>query len=401
MRFRIATHLATSALAVLAPMTQSTAQAPTQWVIILDTTGSTGGLLPTWRTDMYPKMVSLIESVNPTAKVALAEHRDFPFSPYGGPNDFPYRLVVPLGPISSWATVFQPALDAMTSGGGGDTPESQMTALCLALNGGGLDLNLNGNFSDPGDVDPIDNLINLDPCQETAVILFTAPDNPHDPILEPNYPQPGVPNSQAFGEQDAEDAIDNFFCPSDPAETSLVTFYELIDGPLTEAPGQLEQLAIHSGGMAVSAGSNLSKLRSAVLEILVHAGGCPAAVTRRNSTPANSTTYGSDEMVPGQTWNSRIFLGPSWTHGIAFVGTAPANTALLPHGTLLVDPASLVLIMPVTSKLFGFARFQEPIPNVPGICGTTFYSQGVQLGSSGWAFTNAEDLLVGINPVGS
>lgn len=114
------------ALSTLAALPASLAQLPpVEWVIVMDTSGSTGALLPNWRAQMKTEMIDLLETIHPGSRYAIVKHEDFPWGPWGGANDVPYRLIVPMTPYASWDSVAQPALDAMTNGWGNDDPESQ------------------------------------------------------------------------------------------------------------------------------------------------------------------------------------------------------------------------------------------------------------------------------------
>ncbi|MCA8973551.1 MAG: VWA domain-containing protein [Planctomycetes bacterium] len=383
------TLAALTALAAKAP--SQCIDPPTQWVIILDVTGSTGSLLPNWKANMDASMIALIDATIPGSKFALVEHRDFPFSPYGGSSDYPYRLVAPMTPYSNWASV-QAQLDLMTATGGGDTPESQLVAIDLALTGGGLDLNADSDYLDPGEVDPLDNQIGAVLGQRIGIIHFTYPDIVHDRDLEPNYPQPGIPNLMTAGLAKVNLDLLLFSC---------VSYNLMVTEPLDDSGGTLEALATQTGGVTVNAGTSLENLRGATLEILRNAGASPAAVTRRNSVPPNPQIYAAQPMIPGTTWTASILLGTSTTSpnfGVFLASYRPNNIPFLPNGILLIDPTVAVLQSPFIPKTFGFARFSLPIPNFPSLQGLTLFSQGATLGST-WGLTNAEDLLIGDNPV--
>jgi hypothetical protein len=296
-------------------------------------------------------------------------------------------------PYANWDSVVQPALNGLIATGGGDAPESQLVAIYLALMGAGLDLNGNGSYADPGDVNPVNNLINLNINQRIGVIHFTSPDVVHDRDIEPDYPQPLTPNLNTPGVTAVNSAL---------AARSCVLYNLLVAAPLDDLNGECARIAQRTGGVVANAGPSLENLRGAILEILVNAGASPAAVTRRNSTPPNPSTYGANPMILGQTWTGSILLGSSPSSpilGAVVASFDPADTLMPPGGYLLVDPATVVLQLPVTPRVNGFARFQFNVPNAPWLNGLTLYSQGVMLSPTSWSLTNAEDLVVGNNPV--
>lgn len=172
-------------------------------VIIIDTTGSTGALLPTWRANMETAIIQPIQAVDPNARFALVSHLDFPFTPFGGAGEYAYRVEAPL---NTNTVPLLNALNSLTTGVGGDTKESQYEAIYQANTGLGLDLNGNGSFTDPGDIVP--NPLGFNPITNSFTIHFTAPLDFHNDPFEPNYPFAGVVNNPA-GEAEAIAAMNS------------------------------------------------------------------------------------------------------------------------------------------------------------------------------------------------
>jgi len=363
---------------------------PVEWVIVMDTTGSTGALLPNWRAQMKTEMIDLLEAIHPGSRYAIVKHEDFPWSPWGSATDVPYRLIVPMTAYSSWDTVAQPALNAMTSGNGRDTAESQYVAITLGLTEAGLDLNNDGDYTDPGEIDPANNVVGINATRDCAVVHFTSPDVFHDRDVEPTYPTAGLANTQTPGKAAAENALTR---GGSQAKYYLMQS-EPLDGP--SATGDGAALAARTGGIVVNAGTRLENLRQAVLEILIARGGCPATVTGRSGA-GNLGAYAASSMVIGQRWNATISLITTPYTAATVVGSfAPANLPFA-GGTILIDPLSPpggVLSFPLTAG--PLARFQFPVPNLPELCGATIYTQGVVVDPSfRLGLTNAQDCLLG------
>lgn len=168
--------------------------AATDVVILIDTSGSTGRLLPNWQEHMKTSVFDVFLAQDPDTRFGLASHIDFPFSPYGGTGEYAYKIASPL--TSDTAAVLT-ALDNMTAGGGGDTKESQLEAIYQAFSGKGLDLNGNGSYEDEGDLAPQSMGWNSD-AKTRILIHFTSPLVYHnDPEIEAGYPMDDVVNHPA------------------------------------------------------------------------------------------------------------------------------------------------------------------------------------------------------------
>jgi Mg-chelatase subunit ChlD len=89
-------------------------------VIAVDTTGSMGAAIADAKADAI-SIVNRIQSSIPGARFAVVDFKDYPFFPYGGSGDYPYKL---RSGLTSNAAAVQTAVNAMSAGGGGDLPES-------------------------------------------------------------------------------------------------------------------------------------------------------------------------------------------------------------------------------------------------------------------------------------
>ena len=235
-------------------------------LFILDVTGSTGALIDNWKAQL-PTVAQAWKGFNPNARFALATHVDYPFSPYGVPGEWAYRMESQFtGDIS----LLVAALNNLTQEFGGDTPESQLEAIVQALTGEGRDLGGALNFSDPGDIPK------TDLGREHAMIIyhFTAPQVFHDTDVEPNYPtsspsgfpQPsGVPGWERTLEELAiRKAFGMFFG---------LTFLS-ISGGSGEAK-TLHELAAVTGGEVYDPGSTLQNLLPTINASIAHWAGSP------------------------------------------------------------------------------------------------------------------------------
>jgi hypothetical protein len=102
--------------------------------LLEDETGSFGDDIDnlqggTTASDIYDSVVT----ASPDARFAVAGFRDYPQAPYGGPEDWVYRLLSPMSAVKvDWLN----GVAALSAGGGADGPEAQYDAIVAALNGG-------------------------------------------------------------------------------------------------------------------------------------------------------------------------------------------------------------------------------------------------------------------------
>lgn len=258
----------------------STNAAALDVVIILDTTGSTGALLPNWQANMEASIINPIKAVDPNARFALISHLDFPFSPYGVTGEYAYRVE---SPLNSNIAPLLTALSSLTSGSGGDTKESQLEAIYQANTGLGLDLNGNGSYTDTGDILPAP--LGFNPLTNSFTIHFTSPLDYHNDPLEPNYPYTGVVNNPAdYNDALAALAANNntyFALTPNPllatgSSTALDFSGSSAGAALTlDSTSTAERLAAATGGEVLGVGSDLSGVEEAMEEIIDIVRPCP------------------------------------------------------------------------------------------------------------------------------
>ncbi|WP_299493624.1 hypothetical protein [uncultured Shewanella sp.] len=257
-------------------------------VIIIDTTGSTGALLPNWQARMQEEVIDQFRLADPHTRFSLASHLDFPFSPYGGTDEYAYRLDAQL---DSNTEPFILALNNLDSGWGGDGPESQLEALYQVTTGHGRDLNNNGSFLDQGDISPTNTGFNDN--SPSIVIHFTTPAVFHNEPFEPNYPYSGVINPPA----DFDSALTAMISknviyyqvepnalPSIMGSEKTIMDHQM-QQPLSVSLQQAkmavaatpgERLAEATGGDVLHVGSDLSGLAEAIEDIVEDVRPCPA-----------------------------------------------------------------------------------------------------------------------------
>ena len=103
-------------------------------IFAIDTTGSMGDDIASVKT-AAAQIIDAVASISPQFRVAVTDFRDFPEAPYGGTGDYTYRAVVP---FSSDPALIQAGLLSLTTGGGGDWPESVYSGLMQAIGTDGL-----------------------------------------------------------------------------------------------------------------------------------------------------------------------------------------------------------------------------------------------------------------------
>src|SRR5215210_1710336 len=89
-------------------------------VLAVDTTGSMGTAIANAKADAI-NIVNRVKSSIPGARFAVVDFKDYPFSPFGEPTDYPYKLVTGL---TGTASTVQTAVNTLSPGGGNDLPES-------------------------------------------------------------------------------------------------------------------------------------------------------------------------------------------------------------------------------------------------------------------------------------
>ncbi len=193
--------------------------------------------------DLYLVKNSALELVNqlfsdiPSARVAIADYRDFPNYPYGSSGDYPYQTLLP---FSDDPTSIIGAINRLSVGRGGDEPESAYSALINTIQGVGT-----GEWREDA---------------EKAVIIFTdAP--PHDPEPFTGYTAQSVINAaqnpvtiQSFSSTLTE--VANSAIPSANANlggnvnstTKPVSIYSVVLGGSSSAVDYFSQISQETGG---------------------------------------------------------------------------------------------------------------------------------------------------------
>ncbi len=305
-------------------------------VFIMDLTGSTGGLLPTWQAQM-PSVVADIQARFPGARFGLASHLDYPFSPYGASGEYAYRLESPLnvdpGPMLT-------SLASLTNGWGRDTPESQYEAIYQALTGEGRDLNSDGDFTDIGEIQPGD--MGYASGSKIALFHFTYPPIFHNWDLNPNYPYAGA--APVAGRIAAITACLSkpmfyFGLVTSTARSGIIDEQtgEVINEADMLADDPMQELADTTGGAILYVGSDLSGLDVAIeaaLEVVD-----PSVFITPDSLAvyqANSVQYNTVSITIGGTLSEALLnIDPS---------TLMINNTLAPQSATFLGDEWLLIV---------------------------------------------------------
>ena len=128
-------------------------------IIAIDTTSSMGGAIAQAKMEAI-QICNDVKAQIPGARFAVVDFKDYPFSPYGGPGDYPYLLKTPTGFVADCAT-FAVAINTMSASGGNDFPEAYNRVFFEAYS------------------DPVVALSRNPQAVQFLVVLGDAP--PHDP----------------------------------------------------------------------------------------------------------------------------------------------------------------------------------------------------------------------------
>jgi hypothetical protein len=250
----------------------------TDVVFLMDVTGSTGALLPNWQAQI-PNIVAAWQGFDPNTRFALASHVDFPFAPYGDPVGPPYEWAYRRETsFADGIAAFNAALAALTNEWGNDNPESQYEAIYQVLTGSGRDLNVNGLYTDVGDIPP-EPLGQLNPM---VIYHFTWPEEFHDRDVEPNYPYigsaPVAGKTLTEAEIVAQSGAMMFFgLTFITAARSGAEWKDNLQNPFDEAftpsssnPGPLADLAALTDGAVYEVGQSLEYLQAAIDSSIAH-----------------------------------------------------------------------------------------------------------------------------------
>lgn len=324
-------------------------------VFVMDVTGSTGGLLPDWRSQM-PNVIADIQSEFSDSRFGLVSHLDFPFEPYGGVGEWAYKLE---SPLSDDPAVTISALSSMTNGWGGDNPESQYEALYQTLTGEGCDLNCDGDFNDKGEIFPSN--MGYDPDHLIILFHFTYPPSFHDRNDEPNYPFAG--SCYSTGRTETHDIMREkpviyFGLVTTSMEKILIDPQtdEAIESPIYFSEADpMQELADITGGAVLSVGSDLSGLEQAIRDVidsipLVLYGDLAVSVLSDSipipNVAVNIVDIDGNLVDRGFTNTAGSYFSDSLLGGSCFVSIIPpfgysTNTSMIPCNIVLRGTTSV------------------------------------------------------------
>jgi hypothetical protein len=207
-------------------------------VLAVDTTSSMGAAITDAKNDANG-IVGRIKSSIPGAHFAVVDFKDYPFSPFGDPSDYAYKLVTG---FTDSAVSVKTGLDTMTASGGNDLPESFNRVFFET-------------YSDP-------NLVYQTGAPRFLIVL--SDDIPHD--TNQNATFSGCQNTSANDPgRDSDDGTNN--SPADDLQTKQtldglkanntnVSFVTYNPGGGTAGTTEChQQMALYTGGLQVTHGA--------------------------------------------------------------------------------------------------------------------------------------------------
>ncbi len=105
---------------------------PLDFVFLIDSTGSMSGDINSVKASARQLIQQKLGEGARNCRVAIADYRDYPISPYGDSGDYTFKMRCN---FTTNATAAINALNAITTGGGGDTEEAVLTALYSSIVG--------------------------------------------------------------------------------------------------------------------------------------------------------------------------------------------------------------------------------------------------------------------------
>jgi hypothetical protein len=225
--------------------------------LLFDTTGSTGDDIGRFK-QAAAKIVNELFTEVPDTRVAVADYRDFPTSPYGASEDYSYQ---PRLSFSSDISSIVGTVNGLSSDGGGDFPESAYTALINAIQGQGI-----GDWRTEA---------------KKSIILFTdAP--PHDPEPFTGYTAQSVIDASlnspfsadTFRLNSDSDLIlrgSDFSIFSDeldlPFQNDPISIYNVVLGGNATALNSFGEISQQTGGQLYTSTNIEDGLRQALTDI--------------------------------------------------------------------------------------------------------------------------------------
>lgn len=251
------------------------------FVFVIDTTGSMWDDIGAVKSSSVELVDTLFNDI-PDPRIAVIDYKDFPQVPYGGSGDYPHRLFLD---FSSNRDQVVSAIQSLTVGGGGDTPEAVYSGLMAA-------------FERPQD--HLGQALGAwrSGAKKTVLLLGDAP--PHDPEPVTGYTLQIVQDAAAAvgGTPELPDVSANFAAllgGSADATSGGVSIYTLQIGYDSTTKSFFEALSAGTGGQSFTAVS-ASGVVPAIREIIGVIGGEPAPGNRSPET--RWATASVDRLFP-------------------------------------------------------------------------------------------------------
>jgi hypothetical protein len=287
--------------------------------------------------NIKPKAPDIFDDVRaavPDSQFGLGSFQDFPFEPWGWPDDVAYSLRQ--GMTADRAT-WLAAVNAMAAYGGRDGPESQYEALFQTATGAGKEMppTTDGDYDDLGEIAP-----GQDPSfrADAAKVLAITTDAPfHTPGDSTCYDSPGCPFDYPGASRD--DTVD--------ALNAVGITVIAIKAP--GAGSEMDDLAAATGGTVKTTDASSTEIAEAIIggieelefDITGHPVGCdPLEITfeppvHEDVPGGSSVEFEETIAVPGDFTGSGTFhCTVEFKAGDAVIGvqeisiTVPPPTAI-------------------------------------------------------------------------
>ena len=207
--------------------------------LLIDSTGSMGDSISAVKTSAINIVrEALGKSLN--NRVSVVDYRDFPFSPYGDPGDYVYKVRTSFTTNSS--SIIS-AINSINVGGGNDNPEAAFSATAGCINGGAL-----GGWRKD--------------AKRVIMIMTDAP--PHEPEPETEYTRYSIISMLRAG-GDPLSGVDS----SDETLSGPISLWPILVGSIgTSSKGEVyHEIADATSGKVFTVSSG-SEVVDALLEII-------------------------------------------------------------------------------------------------------------------------------------
>lgn len=271
---------------------------PVDFVFLIDSTGSMGGSINSVKNNAKRLIQEKLGNGSRNCRVAVADYRDFPVSPYGDSGDYTFKLRCG---FTTDATAAINSLSGITANGGNDTPEAVYSAIASCVQGYGAAL---GGWRK----------------EAVKTIMLMCDAGPHDPEPFTNYTQAKIIKmlNTLEDEEDEEEAsvVDEgehrlyslkamSFAAAKAGESGSVggvSLYPVLTTSSSSLSSTFAPLATETGGKVVNSG-NYDSVASAVEKVIeqsIAANGFEyeTVSVKENAGSVTIRVYGGNSSMP-------------------------------------------------------------------------------------------------------